>query len=304
MKKILFLVYLLWQATAIAQDTTDYELLAHFPFQTDGVDATGNNNDAHLVNATFQNGSVYSNGTYYDGSAGNTGTYISMNGISNFNPDDFIITFEAKLSDNSYNYIFVCGIGYRWLSFFANNSNELEMKYLTGVNNDWVSYNTNFTLATDQWYQFGAKYSDTDRNLHIFVDNNLISTINIPDGISHHNRRNFSNSHGGLSSAYHGYWRNVKYYKPQSSIVPVELMNDYINIRQSEGGFLNINLQKEAKTNISVFDITGKVIVRQKLNYGSNVVNLSGVSNGIYIINFEVNNLKFTTKATLDSTPR
>ena len=296
MKKIYFLVFLLWQATAIAQDTTGYDLLAHYPFQTDATDATGNNADATVVNSPITNGSIYSNGIYYDASTGQNGSSIVMNGISNFNPDDFIITFEAKLSSNSFNYLFVCGVGYRWLSILADNSNLLRVEYLYGANADFGYHTTSLSLLTDQWYQFGIKYSQSDHNLYIYVDNNLVDTINVPDGFTTNNEFIFSNTHGGYGIAFYGYWRNVKYYKPQSSNIFNELMSDYINIRQSEGGLLNINLQKEAKANISVFDITGKVIVRQKLNFGNNVVNLSDVSNGIYIINFEVNNLKFTKK--------
>ncbi len=297
MKKNYLLILLLWQITAWSQDTTGYDLLAHYPFQSDGVDTTGNNPVAMMLNAPFINGGIFSNGTYNDGSTGQSGSLIVMDGISGFNAGDFIITFEAKLSSNTNNFVFVCGNTYRWLDLWIDYSHLLQVNYLTGPNADFAYYTTSFSTTVDQWYQFGLKYTQSDHILKIYADNNLVGTINIPAGFTTDNQIYFSNTHSGAGAAYNGYWRHLKYYVLHGSSAVKELLNDYVDIYQSMNtNFLNIDLLKKSEAELSIVDMTGKQILYRKLNEQQNIVNLSGISKGIYILNFEMNNLKFTKK--------
>lgn len=296
MKKLYILILLVWHVTGWSQDTTGYDLLAHYPFLSDAADATGNNPDAVVQNASFTNGGIYSNGVYYGG-GGQNGCLIAMDGINGFNADDFIITFEAQLSSNTANFVFVCGAAYRWLSLEANDYQLLEITYLSGPNFDFGSYTTNTTLNTGQWYQFGLKYSSSDHNLMIYVDNNLAGTVNIPDGFATDNEMYFSNTHGGYGMAFHGYWRHVKYYIPHSINTVDDLTDDYVTIYQHpDSGIFIINLLKQTGGKLTLIDITGQQVWSRQLTKGLNKVDISGFNKGIYILKFDINNLKFTRK--------
>ena len=297
MKKIYLFILFIWQVSGWSQDTTGYDLLAHYPFQTNATDATGNNPDATIQNAPFSNGSIYSNGTYNDGSTGQSGSLIVMDGINGFNAGDFIITFEAKLSSNTNNFIFISGHFYRWLNLWISYSHTLQVDYLTGANADFAYYDTNFAVTVDQWYQFGLKYTQSDHNLYVYVDNNLVGTVNIPNGLATDNEIYFGNTHGGAGVAYYGYWRHMKYYVLHGSSAVKELLNDYVDIYQSMNtNFLNIDLLKKSAAQLSIVDLTGKQILQKELYKQQNIINLSGISKGIYILKFEINNLKFTKK--------
>ena len=297
MKKTYLFLLLIWQITAWSQDTSGYDLLGNYPFHSDGVDTTGNNPVALTQNAPFINGGIFSNGTYNDGSSGQTGSRIVMDGINGFNTGDFIITFEAKLSSNTNNFIFVCGDTYRWLNLWIDYSHLLQVNYLTGPNADFGYHTTSFSVTVDQWYQFGLKYTQSDHNLKIYADNNLVGTINIPAGFTTDNQIYFSNTHSGAGAAYNGYWRHVKYYVLHGSSAVEELLSDYVNIYQSlNTNFLNIDLLNKTETKLSIVDMTGKQILQKGLNEQQNVINLSGIDKGIYILKFEIYNLKFTKK--------
>ncbi len=297
MKKKYLLVLLLWQITAWSQDTNGYDLLAYYSFQSNATDATGNNPDAVIQNAPFSSGSIYSNGTYNDGSAGQSGSRIVMNGITGFNTSDFIITFDAKLSSNTNNFVFVCGNTYRWLNLWISYSHTLQVDYLTGANANFTYYDTNFAVTVDQWYHFGLKYTQSDHNLYLYVDNNLVGNVNIPNGFATDNEIYFGNTHGGVGVAYHGYWRHLKYYVLHGSSAVEELLSDYVKIYQSiDTNFLNIDLQKKSKVAISIVDMTGKQIIHRKLNTSQSSINLSAISKGIYILIFEINSIKFSKK--------
>lgn len=295
MKRLYIVLFLMWQVHLWSQDMTGYDLLAHYPFQSGVADATGNNQDAIVQNAPFTNGGIYSNGVYV-GTGGQNGCLIAMDGINGFNAGDFIITFEANLSSDSNNYLFVCGQGYRWLSLKTDNFHQLEVEYWT-ANNNFESYTVNFTVSTGQWYQFGLKYSQSDHNLLIYVDNDLKATVNVPGGFGHNNDIYFSNTHGGYGMAYHGYWRQVKYYIPHSINAVNDLVDDYIKIyMNADTGSLIVALLKQTGSTLSVIDITGKQVWNRQLTEGFNEVDLSGFRKGIYILKFDINNLKFTKK--------
>jgi len=63
------LVYLLLSAAVAGGEVPvpRATLIAHYPLQSDGLDATGNNGPMILFNAPFKDGGVYCNGIYPGG---------------------------------------------------------------------------------------------------------------------------------------------------------------------------------------------------------------------------------------------
>ena len=301
MKKIYLLLLLLWQIAGWSQDTTGYDLLANYPFQSDAVDATGNNGDAAVQNAPFTSGSIYSNGTYNDGSSGQTGSLIVMNGINGFNTGDFMITFDAKLSSNTNNFVFVCGNSYRWLDLWVGYSHTLQVDYLTGPNADFAYSDTNFAVTVDQWYHFGLKYTQSDHNLKIYADNNLIGTVNIPAGFTTDNQIYFSNTHSGAGATYNGYWRNVKYYIPHNINGIEKNIQEYVSIYQDKfEKLLHLRIINTEKITLQIYDLSGKMVKKTQLQKGNNLLDMNQFSSGMYIVKLLINQRVFNKKFILN----
>ncbi len=93
-KHLWFWIFILVTIPIHSQDTTGYDLIAHFPLQTDGHDATGNYPGAELVDIVFQNGAAYSAGVYNSGGIYETRILTPL--LNTLDADDFMITLEVN----------------------------------------------------------------------------------------------------------------------------------------------------------------------------------------------------------------
>jgi len=294
MKKILFLALLLVNINYLsAQSTTGYTLIADYPFQSDGVDATGNNPDATITNAPFQNGGVHLNGIYINDGTGN-GSDVMTPQIDPFDINDFIISVDFKTQVNN-NFFLVCGSSWRWLEFQITQQSKLAIVYGLTSGVAWTT--TDFTINMDQWYTASAKYTQSNHQLEIYMDGNLVQTITLTDDFLHNNNFNFSPTNYGAGTCLNGYWRNLKLYRSTAGVHTQDL-EKYLTLNYDQlNKQLNINLKdNNTKTSMQLFDITGAEILETTLKSGLNSISLNPMPAGVYIVRFMIGENVFSKK--------
>ena len=292
MKKFTLFIVLISVFSIYGQSTSGYSLLADYPFISDLADATGNYGDAYAQNAPFQNGGIYLNGIYQG--SGDPNLYnLYTDDISSFNTNDFIIKLDFKSDVSTYNDILLCGSSWRWLQVFVDSNGKLKM-YAVDVTNYYLTIDTNFTVNANTWYSLGIAYTDSNHQLKVYIDNNLVKTEDLGSfTFTYHNDFIFTPQNGGLSTAMKGYWRNFKVYGNSSASVSDVINDELVRLYPNPSkGIINIDTKKEIHS-VTVYDMTGKSV---SVNYTDNKIFLNDLNKGIYLVQINVDGELVTRK--------
>jgi hypothetical protein len=190
-------------------------VLAHYPLQSDGVDATGNNGDMIIENAPFQDGGIYCNGIYYM----NPGGYnVRTPSIAALNFDSFAISGEFKISEYPSpgpKPIFTGGTTYRWMGAEITTDGRLGMLY---NNSNHVASST--TVSLDTWHQVILVYDGSTQTGSIYLDNEFISSMSFV--IDHGDVRNVTLMNPAAGTAFKGVFRELVIYDAAYDPTPAE----------------------------------------------------------------------------------
>ena len=139
--------------------------IAHYPLQSDGVDATGINDPMLLDTAPFQNGGVYCNGIYVAQPGGFT---VKTPLISSLNFESLAFSVEFKIDELPTDFrrpILVGGHSYRWLGAEINPNGKLGF-----LHNNSNHTETAIDVSINVWHQIVITYESTSRTGRLYLD--------------------------------------------------------------------------------------------------------------------------------------
>lgn len=279
MKKIYFTLILgLLTVTGLHAQT----LLAFYPFSLNGIDTTGKNEDAYLKNVDFSNGGVYSNGIYNGDDT--TGSVIQTSSINNFNFDDFTVLLDFFVEEypDFDKPIIIGGPSWRWLGVYMDENGMLTLM----ANDKAIFVNTGKSAVLNTWNTLGVSYKKSTGNLRLYLNYMLIAEENVTE-LTHNNDGKFVNDHRGEGQTFKGYWRNFKTYN-SSVVASIGISNELKGIDVLVVGDQLKVLIPENEKNIEmhIINMSGKKLSSTVLTSGTNIVNISKIKSGSYLLLF------------------
>jgi hypothetical protein len=147
--------------------------IAHYPLQTDGLDATGINDPMILDNAPFQDGGVYCNGIY----PGHPGAFdVETPPISSLSFENLAVSVEFKIDqyptlEDYRRPILIGGYSYRWLGAEVYTDGTIGFLY---NNSHHQASSTPISLGV--WHTIVITYDSLSRTGTLYLDNLLVSS--------------------------------------------------------------------------------------------------------------------------------
>ena len=264
-----------------AQDLSNYNKIADYPFSADGNDITNINAVATTLNTTFDQGGIYSNGIY-----GTGGSVIKTPQITSFNPDDFALQFSFRVDTVPSRPIFVAGDSWRWLKIYTEFSvptltNNIKMS-ISKSNGSAQNILTTKEMLQDTWYTATVIYSSPTKELSLYIDSVLIKLDTLDADFNHHNNFNFSNVNGGFGFTLKGYWKDLKIYNKSGVGINENnyaVADVYYNSYQK-----SIVVRGDVKdTDYALYSISGKLIDAGTLN-SDDLINVPTLKSGVYFV--------------------
>lgn len=183
------------------------DLLAHFPLQSDGNEASGKIEPLTLINISLKGGGAYCQGVYgdYDNSEGNL---ITTQNINHWNLQNFGVMLSFKVKTYSTMPVFMIGYAYRLIGVYLMDNGTLELR---ANNMDIVlPAISEVTYATNRWQDLTIDYRD-NRIMMFLNDQPILDEVLElkPDGLEDQNMStaNFSNG-----ESFKGHWKNLQIY--------------------------------------------------------------------------------------------
>jgi hypothetical protein len=143
--------------------------IAHYPMQTDGLDATGINGPLILENAPFQDGGVYCNGIY-------GGFIVQTPRLPDLNFNTLAVSVEFRIDDypgpsDDRRPILIGGYDYRWIGAEMSGDGTIGMLY----NN--MSYEVGSTIISlGVWHKIVITYDSSTRIGSLYLDDLLAAS--------------------------------------------------------------------------------------------------------------------------------
>lgn len=276
MKSILLLLFSFFALHASAQ----INMIAHYPFQTDGIDLI-DGDEAIIENAPFLNGGIYSNGLY--SGTNDNGSHIRIQNLEEWTLDHFTVVLDFRIDSlPDFNKpIIVFGSSWRWLFLEVTNAGEL---YL--ITNDGTSpQNTGITVPTDQWNSMVVGYSN--QVVSVTLNGNAPFAYNVV--LETNNNHNLTNEHGGDGRSFKGYWRSL-----------MVINGDFTGIQENSADVVELypvpcshTLTVEGLklgTNWEVTTLNGQVVQEGIAKAGISSIDVSELTPGAYVLRSELGN--------------
>ncbi len=188
-----------------------HELIAYYPLTSDCKEANGRNNDFDCINVQYDNKGVYLNGVYFFDANGG-GSKAEVN-ISGFDPDNFIIEFEYK-AEEDFKPVFVGGVTYRWLYLYIHNGN-LRLDILMD-NGYFDSKILEHSTPLNTMRKIRIQYKKSENNsIKIYINDTQVQSYQLQAPLDSHGDWKFSSNHYGYGFNFKGYWKNMKFYRPE-----------------------------------------------------------------------------------------
>ncbi|NOY51252.1 MAG: T9SS type A sorting domain-containing protein [Chlorobi bacterium] len=246
---------------------------------TDAVDATGNLDDISLTNAPFQNGGVYSNGIYYGVDL--SGSVIQTPSVANFDFGNFSVMLDFYIEElpDFRTPIIICGLSWRWMGAY------IEGDKLVLMANDGSVYELSSTVVSlDQWHNLIINYNSSEQKARIYLDDNLVLTKDI-DALNHNNDASFVNEHAGSGETFKGYWKDLKVFNASHIASVNDIDAGQIKIINTPGRLI-VNIGDDDVYKLNVYGLGGNIVANYSLGSGSNTLDNSKLSTGVYLLEF------------------
>lgn len=199
--KFILVLFLLATGAATAGAAS---LLAHYPLQSDDLDATGLNDPMTLINAPFQDGGVYCNGIYPGGDP--DASVIQTPGIAGFDPEWCAVSIEFKMSEypSSSRPALMCGMSWRWMGVDVRDDGTI------GFRRAGVTTWTTRQVSLDEWHEVMVAYDGTLDRGTLYVDGDWACDVDYE--ANHGDDTNVCTHDGGSGRQFLGLVRNLKVY--------------------------------------------------------------------------------------------
>lgn len=297
MKTRLLIIALFFAYSSSAQDFSTYQLIAHYPFASNGNDITTNYGDATLENVNYAQGGVYSNGTYGTGAS-----LIKTPGVSGLNTNDFAINLKFNSDEVPGSPILMVGNSWRWLHCFTEynfttSSNNLSVT-VSKTNGFGQNIQTTQAIQPNTWHEMTVIYSAQNNTLTVYIDNQQVGQGTLDASIAHNNDFDFVNQDGGLGQTFKGHWRDLKIYNKSASASLDEnfigiMLNSYPNPASDQ---LTFRSTLPSDTPYIIYSLDGQLMESGKTTSPATTVDLNDFENGIYFLMLEKGDRLITEK--------
>lgn len=284
--KLLLIVTLVVSSTSLHSqylDLSQWELNAHYNLSENGIDITENYGPIELENPTFNNGGVLSIGCYVGFDNFGDSCLIETPSLYNtLNKDLFAIQVDFRIieSDEPATLpIFMAGNMYRFLGLESFKDSLLVLR----TNNIIRDPIEGIELRPDVWYNAAVIHNKLDSMTYVYLDQELVfsKTIRLIYPASDNKISNTSFSNGKV---FKGYLKNLKLYSKNNGVsVNSNKSNTALNVYPNPSNqFIKIDPNYDYDNTYMIFNLNGKCVVKSNVGYG--VVDISGLSNGTYLI--------------------
>jgi len=253
--------------------------MARYPLTVNGIDTTGQNDDMELLNATFENGGVYSNGIYYGNDT--MGTVLVTPPFTNFNYTDFSVYLSFYMNEypDSRMPVLIGGRMWRWIGVYADTNTIWFM-----ANDGSLYENTNQTIPLNQWNTLRISYNGLTKKCYLYLNSNEIGEYDIETFNTGDDPR-FINSHDGQGLTFKGYWRDLIFYNSSdpTGINKINVLSD-IQITTS-GNRLTIQIPMQITGMLmKIIDLQGRYIKDYQLTPGTNSITIDKPKSGYLLV--------------------
>ncbi|RMH89408.1 MAG: T9SS C-terminal target domain-containing protein [Calditrichaeota bacterium] len=190
---------------SFAQDLSGLTLVAHYPLDTDSLDATGHNPPMHLVNTPFQDGGIYCNGIYiWGGQPGGSDAITPQ--IDSLKFRKFALQAKFKVSEYRNQPVMVGGNLWRWIGFYLGQDSTIIPIY----NDFFGSANPTIRYSLNTFHTITVVYDSTAGMGKWYLDGTLIDSVAFQ--IQHGNDKNVSVTHYGIGETFKGIFDDLRVY--------------------------------------------------------------------------------------------
>ena len=253
--------------------------MARYPLTVNGADTTGQNDDMELLNATFENGGIYSNGIYYGNDT--TGSVLVTPPFTNFNYSDFSVYLSFYMNEypGSRMPVLIGGRLWRWIGIYADTST------LWFMANDGSLYETtNQTIPLNQWNTIRISYNGAMGKCYLYMNSEKIGEYDI-EAFNTGDDPRFINSHEGQGLTFKGYWQDLIFYNSSdpTGINKINVLSD-IQIT-TRGNLLTIQIPIQTTgVLMKVIDLQGRFIKDYQLTPGTNSITIDEPKSGYLLV--------------------
>jgi hypothetical protein len=295
-----------------AQDLSGYSLIAHYPLDTDSLDATGLNGPIYLFNAPHQDGGVYVNGIYI-GSGDPNASEVTTPRLNGFKFEYCAIQLEFKVDSLIDRPLFTLDIAWRAMGVWLNGDGGISAIY-----NDIIApYNLNIQYSPNQWHVITVLYDSTTSMGHWYLDGTEF--FNHSFTIQHGSGKEVTMAHGGIGMSFKGILGDLKVYSEASN--PTGIQNETnplpasFDLGQNYPNPFNpvtniqYSLNSQQFVTLNVIDPQGSVVktlVNERKPAGSYTVQWDGTNNagqsvasGVYLYRMKTAGTMLTRKMIL-----
>ena len=268
-------------SNSIAQNLSNFSLLANYTLINTKADKTGYSEDITLKNMPYHgNEGVYSNGIYQT----DDGCYFLTPNFTDWNYTKIAASIEFKVENQDFDGpVVIFGSSYKYFGAWIKDSN-IQMIY-----NDAYSDTLNNVL-TNTWHKLVLVYDNSIGKM--YLDGKLLDSIEfIINNGGYDNQKEIVNYHGGNGYVYKGYLRNLKVYGEKSSSSPSLVQkskNNDIKIfpNPNNGNFTIIFKQKISENCKIILINQNGIIVNSSFSVSNNRINVKtiGLNAGNYFI--------------------
>jgi hypothetical protein len=193
--------------------------IAHYPLQSDNLDATGLNGPMTLTNAPFENGGVYCNGIYYPNDTVN-GYEVITPSLPQLNFSSFAASIEFRMSEYpvapfSPRPIIICGSSYRFLGAEVYQDGTIALRY----NNANVQ-TTPQVVGLDSWHHVLVTYDASTTTGKLFLDGLFVTSAVFT--LEHGAARDVLTENPAQGRSFKGWLRHLVAYDSAFDPTPVE----------------------------------------------------------------------------------
>lgn len=282
--RLLFVGMILSTSTFFAQDLSSYQLIAHYPFSSDGNDATTNYGAATTDNVSYAMGGVYSNGTYGAG-----GSFLKTPNISGLNASDFAISLSFNPDEVPDSPVLMVGNSWRWLHCkteynFSTSSNTLSVT-VSKTNGFGQAILTTQTIQPSTWYDMTILYNAAGMTLSVYVNGQMVGQGTLDAAIAHNSDFDFVNQDGGLGETFKGHWKDLKVYNKSATASIETLSAEEIQVFPNPvTDELHIKTSVGSSQEYTLVDGQGRTVLFGELSGPNSTISVGHLVEGMYFL--------------------
>lgn len=188
-------------------------LIAYYTLNQTAVDQTGNNDDALIYNAPYEDGGVYLNGNYVGSDPDSS--MVRTPPVTALDFSSLSVSVEFKICEwPVFNRpILFCGSSWRWMGATLTTNGQIYMNY-----NGYSGPTSAETVTPGVWQTLAMIHDGTTGRL-VLNGVEVLSQDYVPN---HNDDRRFVSHNGGNGRAFKGHLRNLRIFNGIEESLPTE----------------------------------------------------------------------------------